>query len=320
MHQQRVTPLTESGLLAALLVVLGQAAVYLPVLGIVATLMWPLPVIVLVVRHGLRWGIMGLVVAGVALALLIEPTIAVRLVLAFGPTGLCLGWGFRRGWSGAATLGLGLVGSIGAKLASLGFLFLLTGLNPFDGQMELLRQSFEESYALYGQLGVPEQDIAESRAQIETGLAAVALLLPLIIVIMGLMDTAVSYLLGVRVLRRLGHTAPVLPPFREWHLPRAFVFLTGFALVGIYWGQAHDMQPLYSLSVNALVCALLAGLVQGLALLSALMQHFRLSGFVRALIYVLVVINGLFLQIVALTGLFDMLFDYRRRLARREMR
>lgn len=32
MKEQRVTPLTESGLLAALLVVLGQAAVYLPVL------------------------------------------------------------------------------------------------------------------------------------------------------------------------------------------------------------------------------------------------------------------------------------------------
>jgi len=316
MYQQRVTPLTESGLLAALLVVLGQAAVYLPVLGVVATLMWPLPVIVLVVRHGLRWGLMGLVVAGAAMSLLIEPTIAVRLVLAFGPTGLLLGYGFRQQWRGTLTFGAGLAGSIMAKLASLGFLFLLTGLNPFAGQMDLLQQSFEESFALYGQLGVPEQDIAASRDQIQTGLQAVALLLPLIIVIMGLLDTAVSYLLGTRVLRRLGHTVPVLPPFHEWRLPRAFVFLTGFALVGLYWGNSRELELLYELSVNILVCALLAGLVQGLALLSALMLHFRLSGFVRALIYTLIVINGLFLQIVALTGLFDMLFDYRRRLVR----
>ena len=180
MKEQRVTPLTESGLLAALLVVLGQAAVYLPVLGMVATLCWPLPLIVLVVRHGMRWGVLGLLVAGVVMGLLIEPTLAARMVLAFGPTGLMLGLGFRRQWSGTKVFGAGLAGSIVAKLASLGLLFALTGINPWDAQLSLLRQSFEESFGLYGQLGVPEQDIATSRTQIEAGLQLVSVLLPLV--------------------------------------------------------------------------------------------------------------------------------------------
>ena len=54
MNQHRITPMTESGLLAALTVMLALAAVYLPVLGMAATLIWPLPVLVLVVRL-LRW-------------------------------------------------------------------------------------------------------------------------------------------------------------------------------------------------------------------------------------------------------------------------
>ena len=314
MKEQRVTPLTESGLLAALLVVLGQAAVYLPVWGMVATLCWPLPLIVLVVRHGVRWGILGLLVAGVVMGLLIEPTLAARMVLAFGPTGLMLGLGFRRQWSGTKVFGAGLAGSIIAKLAALGLLFALTGINPWDTQLSLLRQSFEESFGLYGQLGVPEQDIATSRTQIEAGLQLVSMLLPLVVLVMGLMDTAVSYWLGGRVLRRLGHkVTAAFPSFRDWRLPRAFALLAGFALVGLYWGDSRAVGVLYDASLNVLLVSLLAGLVQGLALLSAIMRHFRLGGFARTLIYALVLFNGLFLQIVALTGLFDMFFDYRRR-------
>ena len=55
MTSHRITPLTESGLLSALTVILALAAVYLPVVGVVASLVWAIPVIVLVVRTGLFW-------------------------------------------------------------------------------------------------------------------------------------------------------------------------------------------------------------------------------------------------------------------------
>lgn len=50
MISHRLTPLTESGILAALSVVLGLMAVFLPVLGVVAVFLWALPLLVLVVR------------------------------------------------------------------------------------------------------------------------------------------------------------------------------------------------------------------------------------------------------------------------------
>ena len=42
----------------------------MPLLGTVAVLMWPLPILVLIVRHGLKWGVMAVVVAGVLLGAL----------------------------------------------------------------------------------------------------------------------------------------------------------------------------------------------------------------------------------------------------------
>ena len=138
LYQQKLTPLTESGLLAALSVVLAFAAVYLPVIGIVATLIWPLPVLVLVVRHGLRWGVMGVLTAGVLMALVLEPMLAVRMVLSFGFTGLALGWGFRKDWSGAKIFGIGLLFSVIGKLGTIGLLFFVTGIDPLDAQLDAL--------------------------------------------------------------------------------------------------------------------------------------------------------------------------------------
>ena len=59
----RVTSMTESGLLAAITVVMALIGVYVPLLGTVAILMWPLPILILIVRHGLRWGVMAVVVS-----------------------------------------------------------------------------------------------------------------------------------------------------------------------------------------------------------------------------------------------------------------
>ncbi|MBQ5413229.1 MAG: DUF2232 domain-containing protein, partial [Schwartzia sp.] len=93
--EHRVNSLTESGILSAVTVLMALIGVYVPFLGLVAILLWPLPITVLVVRHGFRWGVMAAVVASVLIAVIIEPTVAVRLALAFAPVGLALGYGYR---------------------------------------------------------------------------------------------------------------------------------------------------------------------------------------------------------------------------------
>ncbi len=45
MVSNRLAPLTESGILAALSVVLGLMAVYLPVVGVIAVMIWALPLV-----------------------------------------------------------------------------------------------------------------------------------------------------------------------------------------------------------------------------------------------------------------------------------
>ena len=56
-----------------------------------------------------------------------------------------------------------------------------------------------------------------------------------------------------------------------------------------------------------------AGVVQGISLLWYTAEHYRVSKLLRYVLLFILLTNGILLQILAFTGLFDMLFDYRRR-------
>lgn len=318
MTSHRITPLTESGLLSALTVILAMAAAYLPVIGMVAALVWALPVVVLIVRHGLRWGVMSVLVSGVIMALLLEPMLSLRMVLSFGPTGLMLGYAFRHHWSGAHAFGMTLVASVTGKLLTFGLLFLVTSVNPLNMQMDVMQQSFDQTFAVYEQMGLDKNAIAASKAQISEAMTYLNLLLPFIVGVMGLLDAGVAYIVSSRVLRRLGETVPQLPPFAEWRLPQFFLYLLGFALVGIYWGGSREIQPLYQAAFNLNMVAMGAGVIQGLSLMSYAMDRFRVGRVMRMFFYAFVLLGGVLVQILAFTGLFDMLFDYRRRFGQKK--
>ena len=318
MVSNRLTPLTESGILAALSVVLGLMAVYLPILGVIAVMVWALPLLIVTVRHGLKYGIAAAVAAMAVLSLFAGPPLAFRLFLAFAPTGVVLGWGVRAGYSGTRVFLSGLAASMVAKLLGFALVFFLMGIDPWQAQLDGMKEAFATTSSMYEAMGVSGEDLAASQKQLDDALTMLAQLAPVILLLMGLFDTFVTYFLGTRVLRRLGHSVPVaLPPFSEWRMPRAFLYLFVLSIIAMYWGTNHELPMLHQAGLNANMIAMMAGLVEGLVLLHVLLKSYQVRTFLRVIIYVIVCLNGLLLQVVAFTGLVDMIFDYRKRFGSR---
>ncbi len=313
MYNRNITPTVEGGLLAAISVILGIMAVYLPILGMAALLLWPLPVAVLTARQGLGKGIMVLFVTAVLMALLIEPMLSARLAVSFGPVGLVLGELIRRGWKSAWIFPATMAVSFLAKGLAVGLVFLIADINVMDMQLSLLRESFDESFAMYETMGVDQRTIDEAKAGVEPALELVSKLMPLVLLILAAMDTTACYFMTCRVLRRIGMDAPSFPPFSEWRLPSVFLYILGFSMVGLYWGGTREITWLYQISLNLDLAAMGAGVVQGISLLWYTAEHYRVSKLLRYVLLFILLTNGILLQILAFTGLFDMLFDYRRR-------
>ena len=314
-NNQKLTPLTESALIAALTVILAAIATFMPLIGIVASLIWALPVVVLTVRQGLKWGAMTLVVSGIIMATLIEPLLSLRMVLAFGFSGIVLGMCLRKKISGAKTLGITLTASVAAKVVSLFLVLALTGINPMGVSVETLKESFDMTFQIYSGIGVSDDVIDEAKGNAENSLTMLTMLMPLVIFLMGAVDTVVNYVVAGRIMRHLRLYAPTLPPFVEWRLPLVFLYLFALSLIGLYWGTTREITPLYQASLNCYMLTVFAGLLQGFSLIFYAAQRFRLGKLWLFLISVVILMSGLLTQVLAFTGLFDMFFDYRRRLS-----
>src|SRR5881397_1969228 len=101
-----VRGLTEGAILAALVAVLALAANYVPLVGLAANFLCPIPLAVLMIRHGLRVAALATVVAIAIGSAISGPVTGVLILLGFAPVGLaiglvCAGSGRRRrsSWS-----------------------------------------------------------------------------------------------------------------------------------------------------------------------------------------------------------------------------
>src|SRR3989442_11240948 len=119
-----VRGLTEGAVLAALVTVLALAANYIPVVGLAANFLCPIPLAVLMIRHGLRVAALATVVAIALGSAISGPVTGLLILLGFAPVGLAIGFGLRRQWSastvvlitgGAVLLGL-IFGGGGAEV------------------------------------------------------------------------------------------------------------------------------------------------------------------------------------------------------------
>ncbi|WP_027405866.1 YybS family protein [Anaerovibrio sp. RM50] len=312
MADVKIKSMTESSLLAAITVIVALAGAYVPLLGDIAILIWPLPILVLVVRHGIKWALLSVLAAGIIMAILIEPMTAVRMVAGFAPPAIALGYGFRKQLPASQTLLISLAAAIIAMLAALAMLFAMTGINPLNMQLEVLEESFNASISAYETMGVPPEKLAEMKDNFGKAFQLVGMLMPLVVVCSGLITTGINFIVGRKVLKRLGHQTPDLPSLDQWRLPVAIFYFFGFSLVGIYWGESRNIELLKQASYNVFFLTSTAGFVQGVAMLSCLLRN-KISRLMFWIIIGFIFINGLIAQLLAFVGLFDMIFDYRKR-------
>lgn len=317
MRSFTVKSTTESGLLVAITVIMALIAVYLPVLGIAATMLWPLPIIVLIVRHGIKYGMLSVAAAGVIMSICISPLSAVHMVAAFGPTSLALGQGFRNGLTASRILAYGLVASLAGVFLTAGLTSAMTGINPLamSEQINTMKDSAEAAFQLYETVGMEQAELERTKDEFMKSMDYISLLLPVVLLLSGMLTAWLNFAVGGKVLRRLGHSVATLPELDDWHLPKALLYIFGFALVGLYWGSTRDIELLQQVSLNAYVLCTLAGFVQGTAVLSKLTRN-RLRRWVFWIIIVFVFVNGTISQLLSILGLFDILLDYRKRFSR----
>ena len=311
----RITPTVEGGLLTAIAVILGLASVYLPILGLFVEFFCAVPIVVLTVRQGAAKGALALIASFLILAMFIGPLLAMRNALSFGICGLVLGYCIEKNFSAVKCFIATLITAFLAQVATIAILMFVMGINVPEIEATTVKETFDETFKLYETMGVDKQTLEQLRGQFDATLELMKYLMPFILALMGLINAVICYLTSKWIFAKLRMKfIEPLPPFAEWKFPKVFLYIVAFSAIGVYWGATREWMTLYTISVNVAFVSTGIGFLQGLAVLSAVADSFNVSKFWRRLLFIVIIFNMLFIEIVAFTGLFDMIFDYRKRL------
>lgn len=315
-HQSRTLPMVEGAFMACIAAILALAGIYIPVLSIFTNFVWTVPIILIIVRYGPVRGLTAFAVAILIIIVTYSPLAAFFHLIQFGGLTMTYGYAFHKKISPGLTLAAGAV--VAAISMVLGFYlaFLVTGLNTIN-MAEQMKEAIEPSMELlrgmnyFARTGLSEEAV---RAQFITAIDLMNLVIPGLLALSGLTTAVINYVAAQKILNRLKTPIPSLPPFRFWRLPWWTVWGLlvglGFNILGSYTGN-----PVYSnLAANILLIYYFILTFMGLAVANYYINE-RLQG---ALMYRVMLFAFLFLfmqlvtMILAIVGLFDMLFDYRR--------
>lgn len=313
MARSEVKPMVESGILSAVAIIFAFISVYVPLLGAFVNLIWPVPIILLGVRHGLKWSGMATLVAGLVIAMVMHPLQAVSVVVGFGLIGIALGYAMRAGFSSARTLLLGTAASLTAKVAMLAAAAVVMGVNPLNVQMGEMESALAQVVAFYRHIGMSEQDLAQTSASLHSMLDLMRVIFPAALALAAVADTCLNFMVARLVLRKMGHYTPPLPPFVTWSLPHYVFYVYAAATLAAFAGRYWGIKWLYDSGMNIQIVASMLLLVQGLAVFYWFAGKYKLPRLARGIILILIFTNGLFMQILVFIGAFDILFDYRKR-------
>lgn len=305
----------DCGVFAALTTVLVLISTYVPLIGLAASLVWAVPVIVVVLRRGLGAGITVSVVVLLLSLLFTGPVTGVIAGLTVGVFGIVYGICFKKQVSPAKTLFAGTVAAGVITVITLGLSVALTNL-PISNMIETMEETFRSVFQQYDEMGLLSQILpagVSAQEYIDNMMAVFRRILPGAFVVSAMAMAALNYIFASIILKKMRFDIVPLPAFREWHFPWWIMWGLVPVLLGYLMGKQLEGEYYFAIAQNILYIYLPLFLISGISLLSYFFHTWGLTTGTKVVIWVLCLLFASFTMVfLVIMGAVDVLFDYRK--------
>lgn len=311
MNKHDTRSIVEGALLSAITIILSLTALYIPFIGIFASLIWPVPIIILGIRHGLKTSIMATVVSGIIVSMIEGPVQGFSIVLGFGLIGIAMGWAINRDFSPFKVLACGATASLVAKVLLLLISLSVMGINPLTEEIKAMRESIPLIENMYKGFGLSPDKLKLVVENLSNMIDIMAIAIPAILVMASLMDAFLSYKFTKLILSKMGHKLKDFTPFWMWRFPAYTVFLYLIGVLMAMLDQYVKIGIFKIIGINLRLVFSFIFLIQGFSMMTYFMGKYNVSKILRVVIVFLVFFNPIFLQLASWAGMLDILFNFR---------
>ena len=230
MNYTSTRSVVESGILTALMIVFAMIGLSVPMLGFFGSILVPMTIAVVGVRHGFRWSILSVVSAVIAIAFLLGPLTALIEGGVFGVIGILIGYGLHKQWSVSRLLIFPAIVLMLAVVVQFWASAWVMNLDPAQMWTSLGEQLEETMRDMYVNQGLSEEQIGVAMDSLQDQLSIMKKVLVAGLFCSGI---AISYIINYLtrlVLGRIGtYEIPEIPTIQGWRIPdwALHIFLLG---------------------------------------------------------------------------------------------
>lgn len=183
------------------------------------------------------------------------------------------------------------------------------GINPYRHLVGMLDAGFAQTYEAYRQSTELSPEMLLALKEVVDDIRMlIPRILPGVLACSLLLIVWINLVAGSRILRRLQPEFAPWPPYNQWQLPDRLVWgIIGAGLL-ILVGRGF----IRDLGTNlALVMGLLY-FFQGLAVVIFLLDRWKVPGYLRMVMYIILIVQSYGLLLLAMLGLADVWLDFRK--------
>jgi len=316
--------IVEASLIAVIISIIMIITGYLPIVSFIGTLLLPIPVAILYIRHGNKITIMAIFLSIILTSLVYNPIMAIYAAITCSIVGITLGYCVKENKKSSITLLFLAIGSAISNILtiafSMSFIEKVSFVSFLSKSLELMKQTMQASLnqvkTIYSQAGItPEQlKILDQNLEVikKMDVMFILVLIPGTIFIISFISAYLNYIVSRAVLKRLNYEMEEILPFGKVYVSNIVgAVLIGIVCIGIILSSKKITGGDYILNSSQILTQFIFTL-NGLAATTYFLRVKRnLSKPVVVLILVLTTLSPLG-TIYFSIGLMEMAFDFRR--------
>lgn len=303
--------IAEAGLMTSIMVILALGASYIPLVGTLMSFLFPVPLVILSLHHSLKTGIMALIVTGIILILFTEPLYGIGFSASFGSIGLVFGYMLKSGKGANSTILWGALAFLCGVILIAFLSFIIMGINTFELYFKMYEETFPTAINMYKKLGIPTEQLDAISKNWQEIMKFIKQALPSMLLVGGVIISSINYWIAHHILKRVKIEIPQIS-FSNLRLPPVTIF--GFLLAFIFTaiGIKDPKSLAYNVGINLQVVFSVLFLLNGLLVVNFWFSKWGLTKAIKIVIFIFIIFQPFFSQIVTWIGMFDTIFRFRK--------
>lgn len=316
--------IVEAALISVIISVIMIITGYLPIVSFIGTLILPIPVAILYIRHNNKITITAIFLSIILTSLVYNPIMAIYSAITYSIIGIALGYCVKKNKKSSITLLFLAVGSAISNILTIAFSMLFIEKVNFvsfiSKNLEFMKQtvkvSLDQVKRIYSQAGItPEQlKLLDKNFEIinKMDVALILALIPATIFILSFISAYLNYIVSRAILKKLNYKMEQVLPFSRVYVSNIVgAILIGIVCIGIILSAKKITGGDYILNSSQILAQFIF-IINGLAATTYFLRVKRnLSKLVVVIILVLTTLSPLG-TIYFSIGLMEMAFDFRK--------